>query len=58
MNSVGNGLKKNALSPLLLNLMLHYVVIGVSKNEVGLDTRGKVPILCQVDDLHLVGART
>jgi hypothetical protein len=53
---IQNGLKQgDALSPLLFNFALEYVIMKIKENQVGLKLNGTHQILAYVDDLNLLG---
>jgi hypothetical protein len=56
---IQNGLKQgDALSPLLFNFALGYVIRKVQKNQVGLKLNGTHQLLDYADDVNLLGDNT
>jgi hypothetical protein len=53
---IQNGLKQgDALSPLLYNFALEYVIRKVQENQVGVKLNGTHQLLAYDDDVNLVG---
>jgi hypothetical protein len=53
---IQNGLKQgDALSPLLHNFDLDYVIRKVQENQAGLRLKGTHQLLANADDVHLLG---
>jgi hypothetical protein len=54
---IQNGLiQGNALSPLLFNFVLEYVISKVQENQVGLKLNGTFQLLAYADDVTLQGS--
>ena len=52
---IENGLKQgDALSPLLFNFALEYVIRKVQKTNLGLDMNGTHQVLAYADDVNLI----
>jgi hypothetical protein len=58
MFPIQNGLKqRDALSPLLFNFALEYVIRKVQGNQVGLKLNGTHQFLAYADNVNLLGGR-
>jgi hypothetical protein len=56
--SIQNGIKQgDALSPLLFNFAMEYVIRKVQENQVGLKLNG-TQLLAHTDDMYLLGDNT
>jgi hypothetical protein len=54
---IQNGLKQDALSPLLFNSVLEYVIKKVQENQVDLELDGTHLLLVYANDMNLLGDR-
>jgi hypothetical protein len=52
---IQNGLKQDAISPLLFNFTLEYGIQRVQENQVGLKQNGIHQFLAYADDVNLLG---
>jgi hypothetical protein len=55
MFPIKNGLKQDALSPLIFKFVLEYSISSVQVNQGGLKLKGKHLMLVYADDVNIVG---
>jgi hypothetical protein len=52
---ISDGLKRDSLSPLILNFALEYVIVKVQETQVGMKLNGTHQLLVYADDMNLLG---